>query len=319
MFISVQICQIYSQNSTCNLQKRSNREKKILEKLLALNISKHFTVKDDEHVYDIGICSKATNDSAADVGVLQKNIKTTKTFIIGRLDDVDIEGSDQYIRIQYKNGDKYANACNKTSRTTVITIMCNSNNKEEISLVEENNERDGDDCAYYFILLTPEMCTKMNQTTSAPTTVPITTTIKPTAAPTTTIKSATTTTSINQSTSSKPANNSTASQQTSEAQNATTSSSKPNTSSKFGFFSITIFILLGLLFGYFAIGTLYRRFVNQSRGIEQLPHWQIFHTLGIKFQDCGQFLCHCGKKPSEIRSYEHINDQLSDDENLLNM
>ena len=37
-------------------------------------------------------------------------------------------------------------------------------------------------------------------------------------------------------------------------------------------------------------------------------------------QNCCSYIFRCGKTPSQIRNYEHISDQLSDDdENLLNM
>jgi hypothetical protein len=42
--------------------------------------------------------------------------------------------------------------------------------------------------------------------------------------------------------------------------------------------------VLVVLVSYFIIGTLYNRFVNQTRGIEQFPNWRFWHSLGIKFQ-----------------------------------
>ncbi len=60
--------------------------------------------------------------------MIQIRKNSTDKFVIGRLDDVDLEGSDLYIRITFKKGDKYNNACGKAERNAVITIMCNTRN-----------------------------------------------------------------------------------------------------------------------------------------------------------------------------------------------
>ena len=60
--------------------------------------------------------------------MIQINKKSNKPFIIGRLDDVDLEGSDLYIRITFKKGDNYGTVCNRTERNAVVTIMCNTQN-----------------------------------------------------------------------------------------------------------------------------------------------------------------------------------------------
>lgn len=52
-----------------------------------------FRINDDEHVYSIGICTKAEDAKEVNIGILQTNIQTNKTFVIGRLDDVDVDGS----------------------------------------------------------------------------------------------------------------------------------------------------------------------------------------------------------------------------------
>jgi len=151
-------------------------------------------------------------------------------------------------------------------------------------------------------------------TTNAPASV--TTTATTTA---TTSTTQTTTASSSQTPATQPTKSNPASSTTAINANQTTTSSKSQTGSRLGFFSILIIVLTSVLFCYFVIGTLYNRFVNQTRGIEQIPNWQFWHSLGIKFQECSHFICRCGKKQSDIRAYDHINDQLSDDENLLNM
>jgi len=309
----------------CTLNKSSDTEKKLLEALKNKKFTtKQFKFNDDEHYYSFGLCTKAQDANKTNEGMVQKNIKTNFTYIIGRLDDVDLEGTDQYIRLTYKKGDAYKNTCGKAERNAVVIIMCNTkNDSETFRMIEENHERDNDDCGYVFELLTPLMCDenvqKMKSCMASSTSTPIPATAAPTTSPataTSTSKVPATTNASSTSSSSKQMNST-----TSIPMNASTTSSasKSSTSSKLGFFSIAMIIILGLLFSYFVIGTLYNRFVHQTRGIEQLPHWQLWHTLGLKLQECGLFVCRCGKKPTEIRSYEHINDQLSDDENLLNM
>lgn len=83
----------------------------------------------------------------------------------------------------YKNGDNYASACNKDSRTAVIYLICNPNDANStFKMIEENNDR-GDDCAYVFELKTPKVCNIDSYTTHAPS-VSTTSTSATSAAPT---------------------------------------------------------------------------------------------------------------------------------------
>jgi len=90
--------------------------------------TQRFTWSDSEHFYSFGLCTKATNATVEDEAMIQIRKNSTDKFVIGRLDDVDLEGSDLYIRITFKKGDKYNNACGKAERNAVITIMCNTRN-----------------------------------------------------------------------------------------------------------------------------------------------------------------------------------------------
>jgi hypothetical protein len=46
----------------------------------------------------------------------------------------------------------------------------------------------------------------------------------------------------------------------------------------------------------------------------------LINEFKLLSQNCCSYIFRCGKTPSQIRNYEHISDQLSDDdENLLNM
>lgn len=258
--------------TTCTLNKSSPQEKGLLTRVLNLG-NKQLTIEDGDHEYFFGICTKADNALKSDEAFIQVNKKTKKQVVIGRLNDVDLEGTSQWIRIQFKNGDKYPHVCNQANRNAVVFILCNPDNSSDIfEMIEENHHREGDSCSYIFQLSTPQMCTfRNNSTTPCPS-------------------------------------------------NTTTSANNSKKSHKLGFVSISLMIVFSLVVVYFIVGTVYNRYVKQSRGIEQLPHYELWSMVGMKSADCFNFLCRCGKKPSEIRNYEHISDRLSDDdENLLNM
>jgi len=269
--------------STCTLNESSPKEKSFLDKVLAHD-KKQFQWEDRDHMYYFGVCTKANNAKEVNQAFVQINKKSRNQVVIGRLDDVDLEGfgiESEGIRIQYNNGDKYPHVCNQAQRKAVVYIICNTKNSSDVfEMIEENHDRKGDSCGYIFQLRTPLMCT------NTPTPEPGTTTPCPTNNPTT-----------------------------------TTSSSNPSgKASRLGFVSIMTFILIGVLFIYFVFGSIYNRYVKQARGVEQLPHHEVWQTIGIKSADCCNYICRCGKTQSEIRNYEHISDHLSDDdENLLNM
>lgn len=275
--------------STCTLKESSPKEKTFLNEVLALD-KKQFQWEDRDHMYYFGVCTEADNAKEVNQAFVQINKKSKHQVVIGRLDDVDLEGfgiESKGLRIQYNNGDKYPHVCDQAERKSVVYIICNPKNSSDVfEMIEENHDRKGDSCGYIFQLRTPLMCTntsKNNTTTPQPAT---TSTPCPTNIPTTT------------STSVDP-------------------SPKP---SKIGFVSIMVLILMGVLFIYFVFGSIYNRYVKQARGVEQLPHHEVWQTIGIRSADCCNYLCRCGKTQSEIRNYEHISDHLSDDdENLLNM
>lgn len=252
--------------STCTLNQASTIEKGLLKTVLMLD-KKQFTWEDSDHMYYFGVCTQAANAKNVNEAFVQINKKSNNSVVLGRLDDVDIEGfgtESPGIRVHYMHGDTYPNSCNKAERASVVYILCNPNNSSDLfEMIEENNDREGATCGYEFQLRTPLMC--KNTTTNE------------------------TTQNVNKHT-------------------------------KWGFVSIVLLVILGVLFVYFLVGTIYKRYVQQARGIEQLPHHEIWQSLGLKSADCCNYVCRCGKRPSEIRNYEHISDRLSDDdENLLNM
>lgn len=78
--------------SECVLSKSSSYEKSLLEKVNTLKGEK-YTWEDDDHQYFFSICSTAENAEEKDQGFIQMNKKQKKKFVLGRLNDVDLEGA----------------------------------------------------------------------------------------------------------------------------------------------------------------------------------------------------------------------------------
>lgn len=164
--------------SECQLSESSKHEKKLLERLNQFK-GRNFTWKDEEHIYFLTICSQAQNAKNPDEAFIQQQIKNDKKqWAIGRLNDVDLEGNDDFIRVSYKNGDAYAHSCNRTERNAVFYLICDPNKiNPEFSMIEENNNRPNE-CAYVFMLKTKDMCLQTNQTNTTTQTSSSTSTTK---------------------------------------------------------------------------------------------------------------------------------------------
>lgn len=150
----------------CELSESSKHEKKLLERLNKLK-NMNFTWEDDHHRYFFSICSQAKNAAFPDEGFIQiEKTNKSRQWVIGRLNDVDLEGFEDLIRLNYKNGDEYANSCNKSQRNAVIYIKCDQNMvNPSFTMIEENNDR-SEGCAYIFLLKTREMCSFSNESTT---------------------------------------------------------------------------------------------------------------------------------------------------------
>lgn len=166
-------CDNNSDNKTveCQLKGSSPYEKRTLERLSVLKGEKYTWEDPDAHTYYFGICTAAENSNANDEGLVQINRLNKNRFVIGRLDDVDLEGTgknrfgncftsclkniffnyilESVIRMVYKNGDNYANACNKAQRNAVIYFECDPSNVtkyfnsfgENVFLIFNDNEK----------------------------------------------------------------------------------------------------------------------------------------------------------------------------------
>lgn len=152
--------------SSCTLNESSPYEKSLLKEVMQLD-KKQFSWDDGDHKYYFGVCSKSENSNNNDEAFIQINKKSNNYVVIGRLNDVDIEGfgvESKGIRLQYRNGDRYPNECNRAERHSVVYIICNPNNSSDIfEMIEENHSRKGDSCNYIFQLRTPLMCSNMTK------------------------------------------------------------------------------------------------------------------------------------------------------------
>lgn len=256
----------------CNLSKSSPLEKEILDEISHMKGEK-FQWEDNDHKYFFSVCSTAENSANSDEGFIQVNKASGKKFVLGRLNDVDFERAENVVRMVYKNGDRYNNACGKAERSTVIYFVCdNQSNTGRFRMIEENNERDSPFCSYIFEVATAKVCDSAKNSTT-------------TANPTTTM----------------------------------TSKSDSSKSNKLGVFPIILIVCSSLFVVYLILGTVYMRVVKKARGWEQIPNWEMWNAIGNRSADCCNYVCRCGKRTSEVHSYENINDRMSDDENLLNM
>jgi hypothetical protein len=296
--------------NTCQLHKGSQSEESLLNNLTVIQGTQYYW-NDTEHEYFFTMCgpSNISDTNVTDTGFIQRNIKSKQKFVLGRLDDVDLEGliddKVKFIRITYKNGDPYQNSCSKTARNAIVYIFCDKT--EEFKMIEENNDREGSDtCGYIFKLSTPKMCPFLEVSTDHVTTV------SPSSPPATT-PTISTTASSTTSASNSSSNDTTA------ATSAQTTSVNPTKPSSMGVFPILLIVVFSILCVYFVVGTLFMRFARQARGWEQIPNWRLWQMLGNRSADCCNYICRCGQHRTEPNAYENIIDHASDDENLLNM
>lgn len=49
-------------------------------------------MEDNDHIYYFGVCTKADNADKADEAFIQINKKSKNKYVLGRLNDVDLEG-----------------------------------------------------------------------------------------------------------------------------------------------------------------------------------------------------------------------------------
>ncbi|CAF3690897.1 unnamed protein product [Adineta steineri] len=114
---------------------------------------KQLTVSSGALTYSVGICKSPINatDSSA---IIQQG--TNISNVLGRMDRVNLVGTDNWILLTYENGDPYINICDNSSRTASIMFSCGPN-MNNISILQEQTDSDTH-CNYMFQLQVPEMC-----------------------------------------------------------------------------------------------------------------------------------------------------------------
>lgn len=81
--------------------------------------------------YFFSVCSKSDNGIGEFDGMIQLTSKNDHN-VIGRTYDIDLEGTEDVIRITYRNGDRYPETtCNGAEREAVIYIICNRKQVKE--------------------------------------------------------------------------------------------------------------------------------------------------------------------------------------------
>lgn len=287
-------------DTECFLSKSSDNEQRLLTRINLMKGLK-YEWEDKDHKYYFSVCATSDNAANKSDGFIQVNKDNNSTFVLGRLNDVDMEGVENIIRVSYNDGDNYQRACNKSSRSAVIYFVCDKNQaKDSFEMIEENNAKEKG-CAYIFELKTSKICNDSSSTTT-----------------TTTTTSSTPTTTANSNTTQMPTSSTVSSSTTASTTSASAEPSKKSTS-KLGVISIILISVAAVLVTYMMVGTLYLRIVNQARGWEQIPHLEMWRSIGDRFTTCCNYVCRCGQRQAEVHSYENINDRISDDENLLNM
>jgi len=280
--------------SDCNLDTRSPHEEELLKRIEPLK-GKNYNTTNGDYTYYFAICDtpKAAKNKTANSSIIQEKLDKSQQFILGKLNDVDLEGGEYSIRMEYNDGDLYGTACNRTARSGVVLISCNYDLKEDKFMFIEENYHRGYDCGYIFELQTPAICPKraeMTTTTNTTATTPSTTTVT-----------------------CPPANGNTTEKAAPE--------DDKKSSSGLGAFSIILIVAFSILAVYFVVGTLYMRVVRNQRGVRMIPNFYIWNKVGNFNADLCDLLCRCGGRVYEdgAQPYESITGQASDDDNLLNV
>lgn len=267
----------------CLLQGASRKEIELFNRLKPL-FNKTYKHSNKDYNYYFGFCiepteAKKKNES---VGMVQERNDTKDQYVVGRFKDIDVEGTDDFIRMNYRNGDNYGNACNQSARNAVIYIQC-ANQEDDLSIIEENSNRI-EDCAYVFMLKTKDICLTIPTTKS--TDLPTITTIS----------------ELNK-------------------QLTTVSTGDVVKKSGLGAFGIIMIVLSSTFVAYLLVGTLYMRFVKSQRGWYQIPNFSFWNRIGNINADICNYICRCNNvNRNQAQPYESLtSDQLSDDENILNV
>ncbi|CAF3570812.1 unnamed protein product [Rotaria socialis] len=111
------------------------------------------TVFSRESTFSVGICSSPFN--ATDVAaIIQK--ESNVSYVLGKLDQVNLIQGDKWILLTYENGDEYDAICNNLTRSASIMFVCGSN-MVGLTILQAHTTSN-QQCNYMFQLQVPEMC-----------------------------------------------------------------------------------------------------------------------------------------------------------------
>uniref|UniRef100_A0A8B9U427 Cation-dependent mannose-6-phosphate receptor n=1 Tax=Anas zonorhyncha TaxID=75864 RepID=A0A8B9U427_9AVES len=124
----------------------SQMEKALLKKLEPLSQMS----ETENYTYQFRVC-RQVNDSSHDfAGLIQRDRKTGKTTVVGRINETQVFNGSDWIMLIYKGGDSYGTHCSGEKRRAVIMISCKRGvMASSFSIVSEEREKE-QDCFYLF-------------------------------------------------------------------------------------------------------------------------------------------------------------------------
>ncbi|XP_068111362.1 cation-dependent mannose-6-phosphate receptor [Hyperolius riggenbachi] len=134
--------------------KKSAAETALLKRLEPLK-NKRFEVTDtdgpDTYTYTLVICNRTLEDAkSTNEGLVQINKATSKTSVIGRINDTYVFNGSDWIMLVYRSGDPYGGHCDNEPRKAMIMISCNKNTLGDGFTIISEERNKSQDCFYLF-------------------------------------------------------------------------------------------------------------------------------------------------------------------------
>ncbi|XP_069836258.1 cation-dependent mannose-6-phosphate receptor [Dendropsophus ebraccatus] len=137
-----------------NSEKLSSTEQALLKRLAPLKQKRFettFNNGQDSYTYTFVICGHVLNSSvSSNEGLLQNDTKTSKTTVVGRINDTHIINGTDWILLTYGSGEKYDSHCGYEPRKAKVMISCNKNTLGDgFTMVNEERDKENE-CFYLF-------------------------------------------------------------------------------------------------------------------------------------------------------------------------
>jgi len=129
--------------------------------------------KDPKFQYEVGICVNLKKEDAGGMdsapGAIQIETKENEdersVHSLGQITHADFMAGTNWVKMEYREGDKYHSHCQQEGRRTVVLIVCQQYETQgHLQLLEENKNKTAE-CYYLFELSHSSVCS-MNQPTS---------------------------------------------------------------------------------------------------------------------------------------------------------